>query len=46
MQFKRIGPLWSCRVGLHYRSLGSAMDDGVIWFWIGSHRDYEKLLKK
>jgi hypothetical protein len=46
LEFKRIGPLWSVRVGLHYRALG--LDDamGVIWFWIGSHAEYDQILRR
>ncbi len=34
----------SVRVGLHYRALGVPVPDGVQWFWIGSHAEYDKLL--
>ncbi len=44
LHFKKIGPLWSVRVGEHYRALGHDVDDGVQWFWIGSHADYDKLI--
>lgn len=44
LHFKRIGDYWSVRVGIHYRALGVASDGDVIWFWIGSHADYDKLL--
>ena len=44
LHFKRIGPLWSVRVGGHYRALGHDVDDGVQWFWIGTHADYDKLV--
>ena len=44
LHFKRIGPLWSARVGGHYRALGHDVEDGVQWFWIGSHADYDKLV--
>jgi hypothetical protein len=33
------------RVGLRYRALGVEVDDGIVWFWIGSHSDYDRLLK-
>lgn len=45
LHFKKIGPLWSVRVGEHYRALGQVVDDGVQWFWIGSHADYDKLIR-
>jgi hypothetical protein len=44
LHFKKIGRLWSVRVGMHYRALGVDVEDGVLWFWIGSHTDYDKLI--
>jgi hypothetical protein len=44
LHFKKIGRLWSVRVGAHYRALGLDKSEGVVWFWIGSHADYDKLL--
>lgn len=44
LRFKRIGKLWSVRVGLGYRALAVADDDGPIWFWIGSHADYDRII--
>ena len=44
LQFKRIGELWSARVGLHYRSLGVQAERDVVWFWIGSHDDYDTMV--
>lgn len=44
LHFKRIGKLWSVRIGAHYRALGLDKPEGVVWFWIGSHADYDKLL--
>ena len=44
LHYKKIGRLWSVRVGAHYRALGLAKAEGVVWFWIGSHADYDKLL--
>lgn len=45
LRFKRIGQFHSARVGLHYRALAVETDDGLLWFWIGSHADYDALLK-
>jgi hypothetical protein len=41
---KTVGRLWSIRVGLHDRAL--AIEDGpdLVWFWIGSHADYDRLV--
>ena len=45
LHFKRIGQLWSVRVGNHYRALGHDVVDGIHWFWIGSHADYDKNIR-
>ena len=44
LHFKRIGSLWSVRVGDRYRALGTDVDDGVTWFWIGTHADYDRFV--
>jgi len=44
LHFKKIGKYRSVRVGLHYRALAVKVPDGVLWFWIGTHSDYDKLL--
>ena len=49
LQFKRvhpIQPIFSARVGLGYRAVGVREGDVVIWFWIGTHTDYERLLSR
>ena len=44
LHFKQIGSLWSARVGGHYRVLAHDVEDGVQWFWIGTHAEYDKLV--
>lgn len=44
LQFKTIGRFRSVRVGLHYRALGVEVSDGVSWFWIGTHAEYDRLI--
>lgn len=47
LHFKKIGAtrqLWSVRVGAHYRALGREKAEGIVWFWIGTHADYDKIL--
>jgi hypothetical protein len=44
LQFKKVGRFWSVRVGLRYRALAVEADDGYLWFWIGSHADYDRLI--
>jgi len=36
--------VWSVRVGIHWRALGVRADGTMIWFWIGSHADYDRLI--
>jgi hypothetical protein len=45
LQFKKVGRFWSVRVGLRYRALAVESDDDLVWFWIGSHADYDGLVK-
>lgn len=44
LQLKRVGRYWSIRVGLHYRALGTDVDDGILWGWIGSHAEYDHII--
>ncbi|MDD4964516.1 MAG: hypothetical protein PHI11_11435 [Gallionella sp.] len=46
LQFKpvRAGAFRSVRISLGYRALGIPVSQGIQWFWIGSHADYDKLL--
>jgi hypothetical protein len=44
LQFKKIGEVWSVRVGDHYRALGADVEGGIYWIWIGTHADYDKIV--
>jgi len=47
LHFKKVGrtkQLWSVRVGEHYRALGVDKPQGIVWFWIGTHAEYDRLL--
>ncbi len=44
LHFKKVGRFRSARVGIHFRAPGVEVPEGVFWFWIGSHADYDKLL--
>ena len=39
-------PIFSARVGLRYRAVGIREGDDITWFWIGSHADYDHLLRQ
>jgi hypothetical protein len=45
LQFKKVGRYWSARIGLRYRALAVETDGGYLWFWIGSHADYDRLIR-
>ena len=48
LHFKRIHstrPIFSVRITIDYRAIGVVDGDEITWFWIGSHSDYDKLLK-
>jgi hypothetical protein len=46
LQFKKVQNFWSCRVTDSYRALAVMDGDTAIWFWIGSHAEYEFLLRR
>jgi hypothetical protein len=49
LHFKRLKtkrPIYSVRIGLHWRALGVREADTMTWFWIGSHADYDMLIEK
>jgi hypothetical protein len=48
-EFKRVGhrtPIYSVRIGLHWRALGLLDGDTMIWTWIGSHAHYDGLISR
>jgi hypothetical protein len=49
LQFKRIHarePIYSVRIGIHWRAVCILEKETAIWFWIGSHAEYDALIKK
>jgi hypothetical protein len=48
LDLKKVGSrrtVYSVRIGGAYRALGVMRGDTVTWFWIGHHRDYDRLLR-
>jgi hypothetical protein len=48
LYFKRVGkqrPVYTVRIGRGFRALGLLEGDAILWFWIGAHDEYERLLK-
>jgi hypothetical protein len=46
LQLKKVSRYWSVRVGRDYRALAVEYDGGLLWFWIGAHAEYDRLLKQ
>lgn len=49
LQFKRVHTaqaIYSARVNIDYRVLGVLDGDEIVWFWIGTHAEYDKLLSR
>jgi hypothetical protein len=44
LHFKKVGRFWSARVGVHYRTVAVDAPDGFLWFWIGTHSEYDKMV--
>lgn len=49
LRFKQVHPsepIYAVRVTKGYRAVGKRDDQVMLWYWIGSHADYDKLLKR
>jgi hypothetical protein len=46
LRFKRVGPYWSSRVGIDYRAVAVPDGENLIWFWIGTHAEYDRVIGK
>jgi hypothetical protein len=46
LHFKKIGNLWSARVGINYLAVAVEDDADFIWVWIGPHDEYQRMIKQ
>jgi len=46
LHLKKVGKYWSARVGRKHRTIAVEIDEGLIWFWIGTHPEYDRLLRQ
>ena len=49
LDFKRVNrrrPVYSVRVSIDYRALGVMESGEIVWFWIGAHHEYDRLLRR
>ncbi|MCX7420664.1 MAG: hypothetical protein NT013_14155 [Planctomycetia bacterium] len=44
LRLKKVGRYWSVRVGLNYRALARQRPEGLLWFWVGPHAEYDSLI--
>jgi len=47
LHFKQVDdaePIYAVRVTDAYRALGVLEDNTILWYWIGDHDEYERLL--
>ncbi len=47
LHFKQVHPskpIYSVRITGDYRAVGIRDHDDIVWFWIGSHQAYDKLI--
>ena len=47
LHLKKVGKnreLWSVRINDNYRALGVDKPEGIVWFWMEKHSDYELIL--
>ncbi len=45
IQLKKVGRFWSARASDDYRAVAVEYEGGLLWFWIGTHADYDRLLR-
>lgn len=45
LHLKKVERYWSVRVGQKHRALAIELKEGLLWFWIGTHPEYDKLIK-
>jgi len=46
LHFKKVGKFWSARAGINHRALAVEDGEDYIWVWIGTHDEYERMLKE
>ena len=46
LHFKKVGKLWSVRVGINHRALAVEDGEDFVWVWIGPHDEYKRMIKQ
>ncbi|MCR4314853.1 MAG: hypothetical protein NUW37_00745 [Planctomycetes bacterium] len=48
LHFKQVHstrPIYSVRITMNCRAVGIVQGENIIWFWIGTHSEYDNLLQ-
>lgn len=45
LHLKKVENYWSVRIGKRYRAIAVEVEMGLLWFWIGTHAEYDRFLK-
>ena len=45
LHFKKVDKYRSIRIGKKYRALAVEINHDLLWFWIGTHSEYDRLVK-
>ena len=45
LHLKKVPPYWSVRVGKRHRALAVEVESGLLWFWIGTHAEYDQIVR-
>ena len=46
LEFSKKGAVWTVNIGHHYRAIAFRKGEDIVWFWIGSHEDYNNLMNR
>ena len=46
LEFEAKGKVWTVAVGRSYRAIARRFGNDLYWVWIGSHEDYNKVLRR
>jgi hypothetical protein len=45
LHFKELtNDVWSARITLDYRAMARRRGERIVWFWIGTHEEYNRLI--
>ena len=46
LHFKKVKGLWSARVDRSYRAVAIQHNGNYVWFWIGPHDEYMRIISQ